>query len=236
MNSNVNSIKYQSVYNQNANNDMDEEEQAKKLLEEDDGQDWGDDDFKDDNDDVDWGDDDDENGDNQESVDMEQGDGDGDDNNGDEEEYEEDGEDYDDGWGEAKIADATMDVDMKLPEMMKPFEILNPYKLLDYQVKFMKEISEELYIEDLDNVGIMCRYYRWNRGQLMDEYLANSEQVLKKCGVVSSSKALTKPQETGKFDCWLCIQEFNDCKQDTFYPSQCGHQFSVYLFYIYLFT
>ena len=227
MNSNVNSIKYQSTYNQDANNDIDEEEQAKKLLEEDDGQDWGDDDFKDDNDDIDWGDDGDDNGDNAESVEMDKGDGDGN-GNDEEDEYEEDEEDSDDGWGEAKIADATMDVDMKLPEVMNPFEILNPYKLLDYQVKFMKEISEELYIEDLDNVGIMCRYYRWNRGQLMDEYLANSEEVLKKCGVVSSSKALSKPQETGKFDCWLCIQEFNDCKQDTFYPSQCGHQFSVY--------
>eukprot|EP00486_Rosalina_sp_Unknown_P001291 CAMPEP_0201566838 /NCGR_PEP_ID=MMETSP0190_2-20130828/6929_1 /ASSEMBLY_ACC=CAM_ASM_000263 /TAXON_ID=37353 /ORGANISM="Rosalina sp." /LENGTH=264 /DNA_ID=CAMNT_0047986093 /DNA_START=75 /DNA_END=866 /DNA_ORIENTATION=+ len=201
MNANMHGIKYQSMMNTDTNQEVDEEEQAKKLLEEDDGQDWGDDDFKDDNDDVDWGDD---NNDNQESVEMEDNeDGDGD---GDDYEYEEDGdEDFedDDGWGEAKIQDQTIgDVDMKLPEMMKSFEILNPYKLLDFQVKFMKEISEELYIEELDDVGIMCRYYRWNKGQLMDEYLANSEEVFKKCGVISSSKALSKPQETGKFDCW----------------------------------
>ena len=156
----------------------------------------------------------------------------------DENEYEDgdedDFEDEDDGWGEAKIADQSIgDVDMKLPEMLKAFEILNPYKLLDYQVKFMKEISEELYIEDLDNVGIMCRYYRWNKGQLMDEYLSNSDKVLKQCGVISSSVALSKPQETGKFDCWLCIQEYEDCKQDTFYPTQCGHQFSYKYIMIY---
>ena len=71
--------------------------------------------------------------------------------------------------------------------------------------------------------------YRWNKGQLMDEYLLNNNEVLKKCGVISSSKSLSKPQETGKFDCWLCIQEYQDCKQDTFYPSQCGHQLSIYI-------
>ena len=66
----------------------------------------------------------------------------------------------------------------------------------------------------------------------MDEYLLNSDSVLKKCGVISSSKSLSSPQERGKFDCWLCIQEYEDCKKDTFYPIQCGHQFSFEIYYI----
>lgn len=228
-NSNTNYIKYQESAIAN-NNDLDEEEQAKKLLAQDDEQ-WDDGDFDDDDDDFDDNDDD---------GFEDQGDDDGsweddDDNDqemnsfGDNVNYDEkdefDDDDDDDGWGKAKPTDNIGMIDMKLPEKMLPFEVLKPRQLLEYQINFMKDISEQLDIADLDAVGIICRYFRWNKNQLMDEYFFNQEKVLKDCGIKSSSPSLTKPQTKGKFDCWLCIQEYTDCAQDTYYPQECGHQY-----------
>ena len=226
MNSNVNSIKYQNALNTEIMDKEDEEEAAKKLLEEDNGEEWGDEDFKDD-DDEDWGDDNNDNNDNNNNscIEMEDCEEYEDDDDDDDDDDDGDNNSDDDGWGDADITEQTVDIDMKMPEKMRLYEVLNPYKLKEHQLKFMKDISEQLYMSNMDDIGIMCRYYRWNKNELMDEYLSSRDSVLAKCGIISSNKSLSKPLSEGTFDCWLCIQTLPSCKDDTFYPEQCGHQY-----------
>jgi len=59
----------------------------------------------------------------------------------------------------------------------------------------------------------------------MDEYLSQSDAVLKQCGIVSSQPSPSEPQQSGAFSCWLCICEYDDSQTDTYFPKQCGHQY-----------
>eukprot|EP01084_Bolivina_argentea_P161276 280778_1 len=214
MQSNANSIKHQSVISDacdsnNCNDDQREEERAKKLLEANDDEEWNEEDFKDDDDDAnDWGDKD-------ESI-------------ADNEEYEDDEYEEDDGWSDTEITQDTTDIEMKIPQKKQSYEVLNPNKLREYELQFMRDIGEELYLSDLDDVAILCRYYRWNRDEIINDYLSDSNQVLIKCGIKSSSKNANPVQQNGSFYCVLCVTQYTECASTcTFYPLQCGHQYCV---------
>ena len=201
MSSNKDNIQQQNNQMQMDQDDK-EEEAAQKLLQTNvDDEEWNDNEFEDENDDDTWINDDDDHG---------------------NDDFKDDDFESNDGWGDVDIADSAI-ASTLIPQKTESFEVLNPYKLHQYQVNFMKSLSEQLYIDSMDDMGIMCRYYRWNKSELMDEYLKDSMDVMVKCGVVSSSKCLSKPITNASFDCWLCVQTVDE--KNTFYPQECGHQY-----------
>eukprot|EP00485_Elphidium_margaritaceum_P023182 CAMPEP_0202711476 /NCGR_PEP_ID=MMETSP1385-20130828/23278_1 /ASSEMBLY_ACC=CAM_ASM_000861 /TAXON_ID=933848 /ORGANISM="Elphidium margaritaceum" /LENGTH=600 /DNA_ID=CAMNT_0049371223 /DNA_START=1 /DNA_END=1800 /DNA_ORIENTATION=- len=223
----VNSNRVQIQQQSNVMSVDDEEEAAKKLLATDDGNDWNDADFDDADDwddntktvmdtstvDVDAISDDCEIIEVVEEVEVEvDADADNDD-------------DDENGWSDTELNVQHIDSDMKVPEKIAAYEILRPRELREYQSKFVKEVAEELYMADLEDVLVLARFYRWNKNELLDEYLADTQQVLQKSGVVSSDAAKHQPQESGTFFCMLCVTEYTNCAQSTFAPAQCGHQY-----------
>ena len=114
----------------------------------------------------------------------------------------------------------------------KLFEVLTVHSLKEYQLTIIKEIQDTLNFNDINDVLICCWYYKWNKSQLMDEYLTNPNKVLLKCGV-KSSKINKNIQRNGKFYCYLCLYEYNI--KNTIHIG-CGHQFCVNCFSKYLET
>lgn len=149
----------------------------------------------------------------------------------DEDEYEydysdEDAGDDDDGmdWNPSAIASENPNA---APTMMyvnqkKGIRILPANELLPEMKRRLKDVTEILDISPAA-AAVLLRVHNWSKEQLCEVFYADSEKILKKCGVFHRCNPKLPPKSSDN-NCPICYDEM---KVGTKMAMPCGHEFCL---------